>query len=157
MTKKEALTTDTLRILKISTCPSLSGRSDLTYHIGCNTEGDIYFRVVANTGSGQFNADWVEISLVEKLLSEHPSDKPLTSTILSSMFQGRSSNSPAFLFAVLKAELLVLPGKSKDDGYLVGDMGAFKLDMSSLISGSINLPIKPSMEVGRRKRTKEAE
>ncbi len=33
-------TTDepTIRILKIANCPSLSGRSTLTYHIGCKVD-----------------------------------------------------------------------------------------------------------------------
>ena len=92
-----------MRILKITTCSSLSGRSELTYHIVCNAEGNIHFRVVANSGSGQFNADAVPFYQISELLSEHPTDKPLTSTAMRPVFRGKSSNSPAFLFAALKA------------------------------------------------------
>jgi hypothetical protein len=56
--KKEVSPSDTLiRILKIGTCTSLSGRSELTYHLGCNAESEIHFRVVQNSGNGQFNAE----------------------------------------------------------------------------------------------------
>ena len=37
-----------IRILKISTCPSLSGQSTLTYHIGCNAQSGILFRITLN-------------------------------------------------------------------------------------------------------------
>lgn len=139
MSKKEAVS---MRVLKINTCPSLSGRSQLTYHIGCDAEGDIHLRVVQNSGSGQFNADWVPLSMVDRLLSKHPADKPLTSSVLSSVFRGKSSNSPAFLFAALKAESLVLPD------YNVGDVDAFRLAMSALIAGDTHV----SPEVPKRKR-----
>ena len=129
-----------MRILKITTCSSLSGRSELTYHIVCNAEGNIHFRVVANSGSGQFNADAVPFYQISELLSEHPTDKPLTSTAMRPVFRGKSSNSPAFLFAALKAESIVLPGAGKDGGYLIGDMEAFKQAMTELIASEPAIP-----------------
>lgn len=157
MSAKEASIVETVSLLKIGTCPSLSGRSELTYHIGCDVEGAIHFRIVANSGSGRFNADWVAISLVEKLLSEHPASTPMTSAALNAVFRGRSSNSPAFLFAALKAELLVQPGDAKDGGYTRNDFEAFKQAMSALI----NSDMKPEAvnvatpEASKRKRFKE--
>lgn len=129
-----------MRILKINTCPSLSGRSELTYHIVCNAAGETYFRVVGNSGSGQFNADAVPFDQISNLLSEHPTDKPLTSTAMRPVFRGKSSNSPAFLFAALKAESIVLLGADKDGGYLIGDMEAFKLAMAVLIASAPSIP-----------------
>lgn len=145
-----------MRILKISTCPSLSGRSKLTYHIGSDAEGEIQFRVVSNSGSGQFNADAVSFSQITKLLADHPAEKPLTSTVLSTIFRGKSSNSPAFLFAALKAELIVLPGSNKDAGYTIGDIGAFTREMNFLIASESSIadtaPDKPAKKkpVGRK-------
>lgn len=157
MTKKEISNDLPMRILKVGTCPSLSGRSQLTFNIGCDTEGAIHFRIVANTGSGQFNADWIAISLIEKLLSEHPASTPMTSAALNPVFRGRSSNSPAFLFAALKAELLVLPGDTKDSGYTQGDFEAFKQAMSALINSDMKLdPFDVTTpEASKRKRSKE--
>ena len=145
-----------MRILKITTCSSLSGRSELTYHIVCNAEGNIHFRVVANSGSGQFNADSVPFDQISNLLSEHPSDKPLTSSAMRPVFRGKSSNSPAFLFAALKAESIVLPGTDKEGGYLIGDMEAFKQAMAVLIANESPIadttPDKPAKKkpVGRK-------
>lgn len=157
MTKKEAISAVSMRVLKVADTPSLSGRSQLTYHIGCDAEGDIHFRVVANTGSGQFNSDWVPLPMVEKLLTAHPSSKPMTSGSLRSVFRHRSSNSPAFLFAALKAESLVLPREIKDAGYGLGDVEGFKQAMSELIADDINLDTasvaKPPAI--KRKRSKE--
>ena len=146
-----------MRILKITTCSSLSGRSELTYHIVCNAEGEIHFRIVGNSGSGQFNTDAVPFNQISKLLSEHPTDKPLTSTAMRPVFRGKSSNSPAFLFAALKAESIVLPGADKDGGvYLIGDMEAFKQAMTELIASepavTDTTPDKPAKKkpVGRK-------
>jgi len=157
MSQKEISTLEPLRILKIGTCPSISGRSQLTFNIGCDAEGAIHFRIVANTGSGQFNADWVAISLIEKLLSEHPASTPMTSAVLNAVFRGRSSNSPAFLFAALKAELLVQPGDTKDSGYTRGDFKAFKQATSVLIKSDMTLEggNVATPEASKRKRGKE--
>ena len=130
-----------VRILKVATCPSLSGRSTLTYHLGGDAPDNLKFRVTANSGSGQFNADWVALAAIRKLLDQHPADKPLTSALLKPVFRGRSSNSPAFLFAVLKAEGLVKAAAEKDEGYLTGDFDAFQAEASALIAAGTDLAV----------------
>ena len=146
-----------MRVLKINTCPSLSGRSELTYHLGCNTEGEAHLRVIGNTGSGQFNPDWVPLSAIENALSKHPASQPMTSAVLQPLFRGRSSNSPAFLFAALKSEGLVLVGQHKDSGYLLGDLEAFRQSLSVLMTTgadletSSNAPPVPSKKKPSRK------
>ncbi len=130
-----------IRILKIGTCTSLSGRSELTSHLGCNAESEIHFRVVQNSGNGQFNAEWVPLTLIEKLLTQHPADKPLTSRIMQPVFRGKSSNSPAFLFVSLKAEGLVKAGEGKDSGCLLGDIEAFRNELSALIAAGADLAV----------------
>ncbi len=140
-----------MRILKINACPSLSGRSELTYHIVCNAEGEIHFRIVGNSGSGQFNADAVPFNQISNLLSEHPTDKPLTSTAMRAMFRGKSSNSPAFLFAALKAESIVLPIADKDGGYLIGDIEAFKQAMTALMASESSIADTPADKPAKKK------
>ena len=125
------------RILKISNCPSMSGRSELTYHLGCNAEGDIHLRVVANTGGGQFNANWVLLNDILALLAEHPKEKPMSATVLRPLYRHRSSNSPAFLFAVLLAESVVQPEKVL--GYQPGNVEAVKSALSVLVASETNL------------------
>ena len=157
--KKEISPPDTLiRILKIGTCSSLSGRSELTYHLGCNAESEIHFRVVQNSGNGQFNAEWVSLTLIERLLTQHPADKPMTSRIMQPVFRGKSSNSPAFLFVSLKAEGLVKAGEGKDGGCLLGDIEAFKREMSALIATGADLaiPTDATTEPPKKKRLLKA-
>lgn len=141
MTKKVASPEMPIRILKISTCITLSGRSTLTFQVGCNAESEVYVRVTQNSGGGQFNADWIPLSVIEKLLLAHPNDKPMTSRVLLPVFRSKSANSPAFLFAALKAEGLVKAGVEKDSGYLVDDSKLFKQAMSALISAGTDLAV----------------
>lgn len=158
MTKKEAVPEMPIRILKIGTCSTLSSRSVLTYHLGCNAATEAYVRVVQNSSSGQFNADWVALSLIEKLLTGQPADKPMTSRILLPVFRGKSSNSPAFLFAVLKAEGLVKAGAEKDSGYLLGDIEGFREAVAALIAAGADLNASPATppEPPKKKRPAKA-
>ena len=154
--KKEVSPSDSLiRILKIGTCTSLSGRSELTYHLGCNAESEIHFRVVQNSGNGQFNAEWVSLTLIEKLLTQHPADKALTSRVMQPVFRGKSSNSPAFLFVSLKAEGLVKAGEGKDSGCVLGDIEIFRREMSALIATGADLAVAAdaSSEPVKKKRS----
>ena len=61
-----------ISIVKVDTCPSLSGRSQLSYQIAKGTSGDIHFRITQNTGSGQFNADWISLDDIEAIISTIP-------------------------------------------------------------------------------------
>jgi hypothetical protein len=69
MTDNIVIATDTaedteipMRILRIATCPSLSGRSELTYHVGCNRETNaISFRLWENSSSGMFSNTWFSL------------------------------------------------------------------------------------------------
>lgn len=153
--KNEVTNETPIRILKIGTCSTLSGRSELTYHLGFTTEGEIQFRIVGNSGNGQFNSDWISLTAIEKLLTQHPADKPMTSRTMQAVFRGKSSNSPAFLFAVLKAEDLIAAGTEKDSGYLLGDIEAFKKETSALSTSGTNLPaaMETSPEPVKKKRS----
>lgn len=158
MTKKTASPEMPIRILKIGNCSTLSGRSELTFHLGSNGAGEIHIRVVQNSGNGQFNSDWISLPIIEKLLATHPADKPMTSRVMLPVFRSKSSNSPAFLFAVLKAEGLVTAGPEMDSGYLLGDVEAFKKAVSTLIATGTDLSTSadPVLEPSKKKRsTKE--
>jgi hypothetical protein len=115
-------------------------------------------RIVQNSGNGQFNADWVPVTLIEKLLTAHPADKPMTSRVMLPVFRSKSSNSPAFLFAALMAEGLVKSGTEKDSGYLLGDIDAFKQDISALIAAGTDLATAPATppEPPKKKRSAKA-
>ncbi len=156
MPKKLAAPEMPIRIIKIATCSTLSGRSNLTYHLGSDADGGIQIRVVQNSGNGQFNADWVSLATIEKLLTAHPADKPMTSRVMLPVFRSKSSNSPAFLFAVLNAEGLV---KEKESVYLLGDIQALKNSVTALIAAGVDLAVATdvTLEPPKKKRSaKEA-
>lgn len=153
MPNMEAVPAVSMRVLKISDTYSISGRSTLTYHIGCDTDSEVSIRVVSNTGNGQFNSNWVPLATIEKLLTAHPADKPLSSRVLQQIFRSKSTNSPAFLFAALRAEGLVVAGKTKDSGHSLGNIEAFKHTMAALITSDTNLDVADSTtpDVPKRK------
>ena len=80
---------DPFRILKIATCPSLSGRSTLTYHIGCKRHGDSteigtpFIRVYANSAAGLFSNDWVALDVIQQSFADALSKLPLARAALS--------------------------------------------------------------------------
>jgi len=41
-----------IRVLKIGTCRSLSGTSDLTYHLGADANDNLHIRLWANSAGG---------------------------------------------------------------------------------------------------------
>ena len=140
----------TVRIIKVGTCLSLSGKSNLSYHIGhaiADTEvsatvaaaDSIMFRVNTNSSSGFFSREWVAMSKIQQELDKVPSGHGITSFTLFPIFTGRSQNSPGFLLAVLLNEGLVthLPEKQRSYGRLP-DAG-FIAEMVKLIDAGVDL------------------
>jgi hypothetical protein len=110
-----------LRILKIARCPTVSGKSTLTYHVGCTPESVIKVRLYGNTGNGFLNQDWIAWTAIQEKLELH---SPFTSQVLHALFSGKSLNSPGFLMAVLKAEGVVKASTVKGRCYeLTEDAG----------------------------------
>jgi hypothetical protein len=100
-----------LRILKVGSCSSRSGKSTLTYHIGCTPESAINFRVYTNTGAGYFSKEWLSLNSILALLSKD--GQPFTAFDLQPLLRGKSVNTQAFLLAALVAEGLVKPAEKK--------------------------------------------
>lgn len=126
-----------MRNLKIASCPTSSGRATLTYHIGCSTDKDINFRVVANTGGGLFSPEWISLSAIQSAFGQAPF--PLTSFPLIGLYLGKSTNTPAFLMAVLKNEGLVRNLEGKIRGYEILDAKPFLDEMNALMASDIDL------------------
>ena len=83
-----------MRTLKTGSCPSFSGRSTLTYKIGCTNDREVYLCLVDNSGSGIFNKESVELAHIDALITSM--EKPITSGSLQGLFKGKSSNSAGF-------------------------------------------------------------
>ena len=129
----------TIRVIKVDSCSTSSGKATLTYHIGCTTDKDIQFRVVTNTGGGLFSPEWISLSDIQPAFEQ--ASFPLTSFPFIKLYQGKSTNTPAFLMAVLKNEGLVRNLEGKIRGYETLDRKAFMDEMNSLIASDIDLKV----------------
>ena len=82
----------TERILKIASCPTLSGKSQLTYHVGCSSDGVIQLRIYGSTGGGAFSREWVAWKDIEQCLRKQ--SEAITSIALHPLLRGKSVNTP---------------------------------------------------------------
>lgn len=128
-----------MRILKIASCPTSSGKATLTYHVGCTSDNDIQFRVVANTGGGLFSPEWISLSAIQPAFQKAPF--PLTSFPLINLYIGKSTNTPSFMMAALKSEGLVRNLDGKIRGYEMIDSSAFMNEMNALMASDIDLKV----------------
>ena len=141
-----------IRILKVGTCPSLSGRSNLTYHIGSKGE-EVYVRLTQNSSGGLFSKEWLPIK--EFKLSENA---PFAASSLHEFFKGKSINSAGFMLAVLKIEGLIKNSEEKSRTYLGCDPSAFQSGIQSLMDSDVSLadnhrplPSKPAKKDKKKK------
>lgn len=141
--------TPSLRILKVGACPSLSEKSTLTYHVGCNDKSELFFRVYANSSSGYFSREWVSLNAIQEAFSKTLEEGVITSSLMRGLFVGQSTNTPGFVFAALLAEGLVQPSGIVDRCYECTDGKDFFAEVQALIESDVSLdadakPKKPS-------------
>lgn len=98
-TINEAPTLDDLvQVMREGQCPSVSGRSTLTYHLGHIGEREFFIRIYDNSGRGMFARDWIDIKQMEGVVA---GEGPITSSAFRELYAGRSINTGGFLMAVL--------------------------------------------------------
>lgn len=132
--------TTAIRILKASVCNSVSGKSQLAFHIGCNAESQVFFRVHSNSSSGYFSREWVSMAAIQQVFANVPADKGITSFLLHTLFEGKSQNNAGFLFAVLVAEHLVEP-VPETRYYRCTDGKQFAAAISQLLASGVSLEV----------------
>ena len=110
-----------VRIVSAQSCPSVSGKSKLAYHLGMHGSNPV-IRIHGNTGPGFFNDEWIPVS---KVIDSLPKGEPFTSFALRSVFKGRSMNSRAFLMAVLSNEGVVRRSPEKPRCWERADIDGF--------------------------------
>ena len=114
-------------------------------------------RLVGNSNPGYFNNEWVPYSTVQELLAKQDQGKAITSYVLTPLFRGKSTNSPSFLFAVLKHEGLVQLSESKKRCYDRCSDAAFLASIKKLIDGK-DVPAASSKgKAGKNNKGKVAE
>ena len=81
-------------------CPSLSGRSTLSYTISRHTEDEtLHLRISDNSGKGMWCKDWCSASAIQEVVL---GEGELTAKSFQVLHEGRSVNTGGFLAAVLK-------------------------------------------------------
>ena len=128
------MTQPEMRVLKTATCKSITGKSTLTYQLGCDSDDAVHIRVTKNTGAGQFSDEWVKVEDIQKALAEGRNGDPLTSFLLQNLFKGRSVNTPAFIMAALTQEKLLCSLKGKKRGHEFLDPEGFNARMDKLVA-----------------------
>lgn len=135
MASKDEQADEDIRVLKKGTCPSLSGKSKLTYEVGCGASGELCLRIAKNSGTGFYSGAWVALERVHALLHKSTT-RPITSYTLSPLFKGRSVNTAGFVLAVLKHEGLVQQDAEKPRTYEVLDGKAFMAEIQQLLGAA---------------------
>ena len=128
-----------MRIIKVASCLTCTGKATLTYHVGNSANNEISFRVYSNTGGGLFSAEWISLNAIKSALDN--AIQPITSFTLNKLFKGRSTNTPGFLMAVLKGEGLVRNLEGKIRGYEQIDSTAFMAEVKSLVDSGTDLKV----------------
>lgn len=81
-------------------CPSVSGRSILTYAIGRHDEsGELHLRIVDNSGKGMWFNGWAAAKDIDSIVS---GATELTAKSFHALHPGKSINTGGFVMAVLK-------------------------------------------------------
>ena len=124
-----------MRILKTFTCPSLSGKAEITYQIGCTPESEVHLRVVGNTGGGFFNSNWVAMKDIQEILGKYTKEDVITSFVLAPLFKHKSVNTPSFLWAALEHEKWLRRLKGKTRGHELYKPEIFTAKVEKLLAG----------------------
>jgi hypothetical protein len=130
-----------MRIIKIASCPTCSGKAKLTYHFGCTKDNQVHIRIVENTGGGFFSEEWVSLNATLAALDK--ASHPITAIPFINLFIGKSVNTPGFLLAVLKQEGLVKLLEGKVRGYEKLAPEPFMAEVNKLVSSDVDLKYVP--------------
>jgi hypothetical protein len=131
---KEATKQQNIRTIKTNNCESLSSKSKLEYQIGCQGDADLSIRITKNSGGGWFSGEWV--SLKRMIGALESSNQPLTSYPIQTLFNGKSVNTAAFLFAALKEEGLLIKSTENPRTYVLQPVGPFVQSLKTLAKSS---------------------
>ncbi len=135
-----------IRVAKIGTCQSLSGLSELTFHLGYEADNTqrIHLRLVSNSGNGKIHPGWLALADLEQALASVPAESPFKASILAPLFRGRSTNNLHFSIAVLLHCGLLKKAEDTTEGYVRNVPDALWKELTALIAAGTDLAV-PSM------------
>jgi len=94
-------------IIGQGTCPSLTGRSTLSFAIVRHTEdATLHLAITGNSGGGMWCKEWTPASAIQDIVL---GEGQLRSTNFHDLHPGKSINTGGFILAVLRALGLVRP------------------------------------------------
>lgn len=144
-TEVPAVDLPVIHVAKIAHCDSLSGLSQLEFHVGyeASNPSNIHFRIWKNSGGGKFNADWIGLTSIEKALSGIPIDGTFTAAALAPIAEGKSVNTSSFIGAALLAEGLIVRSEKVARSYERGNPANWWTSLQVLIAAGTNLTVTP--------------
>jgi hypothetical protein len=111
---------------------TVTGKSDLTFHLGKDDADTPYIRIWQNTGNGFFSNEWLPLASIIEIL-EQQGGNSFTSFVFDPLFKGKSVNTPAFLVAALLNEKVVAfdQGKKRKYVFVSAEKLLAKIDKAS--------------------------
>jgi hypothetical protein len=141
-----------MRVLKTATCKTLSGKSTLTYQLGCLPDSTIHLRITKNSGGGFFSDEWVKYEDIQAVLKERSKDSPIMSHFISPLLQGKSSNTSGFIMAALTHLKLLRPLPKKKRLHELLDPEPFLDTVEKLMSSAGKATAKKTVKKTVRKK-----
>ena len=136
---------DPIEVIYQGECPSISGRSTLTYAIGRHSEdGKLHLAITGNSGGGMWCKDWASASAIQDVVL---GEGDLTAKSFHPLHAGRSINTAGFILAALK-ELGAIRGK-EENTRLHEHIPTTTFEQ--LVMAHIGVSQEPAPKPGRRK------
>ena len=134
-------TTAKINVAKIATCNSLSGLTELQYHLGyeAGTKDKLYIRISASNGNGKFNACWWSLAEIDQALAAFQVGAAFTASALKPVFAGRSVNTLYFVLAALLDYGVLSRAVPVEAGYVRNGTAALISELQSLAEAGVNL------------------
>lgn len=99
-TEVEAPEVDPIKPIHEGECPSISGRSTLTFIVGRHEEAaTLHLRIADNSGKGMWFDGWAAAEAIDEIAK---GATKLTAKSFQSLHPGRSINTSGFVLAALK-------------------------------------------------------
>jgi len=140
---------DPIQVICQGQCPSLSGRSTLTFEIGQDPEdSSLHLRISDNSGGGMWCRSWARGDDIDSLVI---GQRELTSKTFNQLHEGKSINTGGFISAVLNALGLIQPAPENSRHQIHAEGSSF----SSVVAAYMERPQeepepkKPTRKKGR--------
>lgn len=127
-------------------CPSISGRSSLTYAIGRHQEtGELHLRITDNSGKGMWFGGWASAKDIDAIVK---GQAELTAKSFHALHPGRSINTAGFVLAALR-ELGLLRVNS-ENGRLHEHVPATTFEKVAIVRMGKTIEAAPAKPVKRK-------